>query len=388
MAHQHSFNLESFNFHNTKEKIQDRERMLDGQWPKTGCTFCQDREKFGAPSDRTIFNDWPTYRPPPELDHDLNATSVTPRILQLYFGNTCNLKCIYCSATFSSKINQENRTHGYFSKDGVIIPGYNNYNETLGSAMTAMFDYLQKNIKHIDHIMIMGGEPFIQKETLLMLDFLESVDCSHLNLHITSNCMANAEKFQYLLSRFNELQIQQIILTASVDCWGAEAEYIRNGLDLSQFKQNFEYALYDNDNVVLNIHTTLSALNTKSLPELVQQINDWSQHKNVYWSLKGVDNPSFLNYKIFGSYLLDLGLSTAIELFDTQNDIEKIKFKQSYLGIIEELKNSVPNLSAQNQLKVYLEELDRRRGTDYKILFPELAKILMAPRPGLEPGTK
>jgi organic radical activating enzyme len=375
VGHTHQFDLESFNFHNTSEKIRDRGRMLNGEWPELGCEFCKRPESFGAPSDRTMFNDWPTYRAPPEFDTDLTATTVTPRILQIYFGNTCNLKCIYCNSGFSSQINQENQKFGAFSQAGVSIPGYSIIPETLSTATESMLEYIKQNIKQIDHIMIMGGEPFIQKETLALLDLLGTLDCSQLNLHITSNLMVAPDKFQRLLKKLESMQVQQIHLTASIDCWDKEAEYIRTGLQVSQFKENFEYALY-NSNVNQIVHTTLSALNTKSLPELVKQINVWNQHKTIYWSVKPVGGKPFLHYKIFGNALLDLGLRSAIELFDTDNDPDKEGFKQSYLSIITELENSSPDIVEQAKLKVYLQELDRRRKTDFRIVFPEIASIL------------
>jgi hypothetical protein len=45
-------------------------------------------------------------------------------------------------------------------------------------------------------------------------------------------------------------------------------------------------------------------------------------------------------------------------------------------GIAMEMEKAEPNITRQKQLKIYLEELDRRRGTDYKKLFPLVAEWL------------
>jgi hypothetical protein len=91
-THHHKFNYDTFNFHNTEEKLQDRQRMLQGQWPEQGCEYCRDIESAGGVSDRITNLDFWTFDPPKELQIDPSAVSVTPRILEIYFNNTCNLK--------------------------------------------------------------------------------------------------------------------------------------------------------------------------------------------------------------------------------------------------------------------------------------------------------
>ena len=44
-------------------------------------------------------------------------THVTPRLLEVYFSNLCNMSCTYCSAKFSSVIQHENEKFGEFTKD-------------------------------------------------------------------------------------------------------------------------------------------------------------------------------------------------------------------------------------------------------------------------------
>jgi hypothetical protein len=45
--------LETFDtFHNTTRKIQSRELMRQGIWPKSGCQYCEKIENAGGISDR------------------------------------------------------------------------------------------------------------------------------------------------------------------------------------------------------------------------------------------------------------------------------------------------------------------------------------------------
>ena len=117
--------VETFkDFHNTPNKIQARQLMREGVWPQKGCQYCEKIEAAGGVSDRQyqIDSDHDADRVPTELLQDPTANVVTPRTLEIYFSNTCNLKCIYCSPQFSSQIKQENIKFGPFSKNNVSIP--------------------------------------------------------------------------------------------------------------------------------------------------------------------------------------------------------------------------------------------------------------------------
>jgi len=45
-------------------------------------------------------------------------------------------------------------------------------------------------------------------------------------------------------------------------------------------------------------------------------------------------------------------------------------------GIINEFEKREPSPLRQRQFKIYLKELDRRRGTDYTKVFPQIAEWL------------
>ena len=87
-------------FHNTPEKLQDRQYMLAGQWPANSCAYCREIEAVGGTSDRQLHLTIPNLVPR-ELDADTTAISVTPTILEIFLNNTCNLSCLYCLPSLS-----------------------------------------------------------------------------------------------------------------------------------------------------------------------------------------------------------------------------------------------------------------------------------------------
>ena len=373
------FDLETFDFHNTKEKIQDRQLMLEGQWPGHGCEHCKNIEDSGGVSDRLLHLDYPGIKPPPELYRNLTAVKVTPRILEIYFSSTCNLKCVYCFPHYSSQINSENAKFGPFNKNGLSLQGYKDIPEEFSQATDNMFKWLESNIRNLKKLLILGGEPFIQKETQRLLAFLASKTLPNLDLILFSNLTIEHEKFKKQIDQLQNIKLQsnlnQLNLICSIDCWGSPAEYVRNGLDLNLFEQNFNYVLHNTD-IVLNINSALGPLTIPTMPDLVDKINKWSQVRTVYWSLMKTGGHAYFHPTIFGPKMLELGYQQAINQFDDYGDIDKAKYKEYFEGIAMEIANSKPDLNLQRQLKTYLVELDRRRNTNYVVTFPTIAELL------------
>jgi hypothetical protein len=84
----------------------------------------------------------------------------------------------------------------------------------------------------------------------------------------------------------------------------------------------------------------------------------------------------YLNPTIFGRDILPLGIDRAIDVYETNGDPIKEAQLNNLKGIRMECEKTEPDRLQQKLLKVYLKELDRRRGTDYTKLFPTIDKLL------------
>jgi len=378
----------SFNFHNLPAKVLARQQMLAGKWPGRGCEHCKHIEDSGGTSDRMIHLNLEGTTAPPELDTDLNAVLVTPRQLEVYWGNTCNLKCIYCAAHFSSSIDAEEKRFGLFDQQGVRIGDNFKLYDRIEEATGKLFVWFENNIQNLHKLMILGGEPFLQKETYRMVEYLEQKTLPDLTLVFFSNLTLEHERFKTWMLRLQKLveqkRLDKINVVGSIDCWGPQAEYIRNGLKLDLFKKNFDWMVH-NTVFTNNINSAFSLLSAQTMPELAERINEWSKTKQVYWSMmkcnqKEMPGRPYLYPGIFGDKVLSLGLRKAVDIFDPMvagyKDSVKEQYKIYMNGIAKEMEEAEPNFVRQKQFKIYLEELDRRRGTDYKKLFPLVADWL------------
>jgi organic radical activating enzyme len=369
------------NFHNLPAKLEARRKMLRGEWPGRGCEHCKHIEEVGGTSDRQIHLHMEGTTAPPELDNNLEAVDVTPRQLEVYWGNTCNQKCIYCGAHYSSMIQQEEERFGEFKKEGVEIRPWWKKNPKIEEHTELLFKWFDNNLHNLHKIMVMGGEPFLQKETFRFIEFLEKGNYPDLTLVFFSNHNIEHERFKKWIDRLEKLQrsgrLDKIQIFFSCDAFGPEGEYVRTGLDLKIAIKNFEHTLY-NTNIEQGINSALTVTAVPGMPEMVRYINKCSKIKPIYWSMMKANQyevapMQYMYPGIFGKKINEWGLREAIEIFDTTShgypDSVKTNYKTYMNGIMNEFENREPSVIRQKQFKIYLKELDRRRNTDYTKIY-------------------
>ena len=377
------------NFHNIPNKIEDRLKMLRGEWPGNGCEHCKHIEEAGGTSDRQIHLNMEGTTAPPELDNSLEAVNVTPRILEVYWGNTCNQKCIYCGAHYSSQIHQEEKRFGRFAQEGVVMD-YNKFvlNPHIESDTEKLFAWFNKNLSSLHKVIVLGGEPFLQKETFRFIEYLEQGNYPDLTLVFFSNHNVEHERFVNWMTRLEKLRtsgrLDKVQIFFSCDAFGAEGEYVRTGLKLDLALKNFEYILH-NTKIEQGINSALTVGAVPGMPAMAKYINECSKIKPIYWSMMkaaqhNLGHRAFLYPGIFGKIVNEWGLREAVELFDTNSyghpDSVKVSHKTYMQGIMEEFNKRPPNLFRQKQLKIYLNELDRRRNTDWTKVYPQIYQSL------------
>lgn len=363
-------------FHNTAKKLQDRKLMLDGQWPSGGCEYCKNIEEHGGHSDRMTHFEIPDLVPP-ELESDQSAIEITPRILEVYFDNVCNMSCLYCWNGFSSKIEQENIKHGPFEKNGVKIVNTGSRSQHFNELNEAFWQWMHQHSKNLSRIHVLGGEPFYQAQFENCLEFFENNPHPNIEFNVVSNLMIDHVKFQMFISRIKKLvarrHLKRFDLTCSIDCWGPEQEYVRYGLNLEQWKKNFEFVVKEKW-IYLSINQTISALTIKSMPDMLKYIYSFSNQRkiNQYFGTT-VGTHDFLHPKIFGSDFFDKDFENIYNemLVDTSQQQQAVKYMQ---GIHKELQSHSRNQEKIDQLATFLDEMDRRRKLNWRETFPWLEK--------------
>jgi organic radical activating enzyme len=307
------FSLEEFDdFHNVPKKLQDRRLMLQGEWPTGGCEYCRVIEEAGGHSDRQ-HNLEIRGLTPPELETDPTAVRVTPRIVEIFAQNTCNLACTYCNSNLSSKIEQENRKFGEFNLGGVHIP-VTQVPQVTQQYFDRFIDWLDRNIQSLVRLHLLGGETFIQHDLMTaVLDIIKRKPNPRLELCIFSNMNVPDRYWDLYTNQIHELQKQNHIrvfdLTASIDCWGAEAEYARSGLNLTKFEQRFAWASEQSESWLrIHVNQTITSMTIKTMPELIDKIAHYSQYRHIGHYFQFLTGQHYLHPEIYPYELVcDLG---------------------------------------------------------------------------------
>lgn len=317
---------------------------------------------------------------PEQLNYDLTATAVDPAIVEVYLDNVCNMKCIYCYDGFSSQIQHENNRFGRFEKNGVIIENYAKKTVNQTELTDKFWNWLRHNGHKIKRLHILGGEPLYQPQIETCFEILESNHWPQLEFNIVSNLMIRDSYFEKSIARIKNIVQQRRIarfdLTASIDCWGPEQEYVRYGLNLEQWKKNFEHVI-SQVWIYLTINHTITGLTIKTLPDLLKYIEELRlqfPRRKINQHFSTVIGPTdYLHPEIFGSGYFDKDFEHILSLMPDHNSWNTLT-RNYMLGIQKQINSGVRRPEKILQLTTFLDEIDRRRGLNWRQTFPWLDK--------------
>ena len=273
--------------HNTKWKKEQRKTMLEGGRPDE-CYYCWNIENLSDDhfSDRTYHNTSPWVK----LDEDIKLiksqpwdANYNPNYLELSFSNNCNFKCGYCcpqsSTLWMDEIKKEGNYDLTYNQYGIeFLDSGKGYfpDEENNPYIDAFWKWWPDLRKDLRVLRITGGEALMHPSTFKLLDFIDENPAPDLELVINSNLgVANtrvvrmAEKVSKLLS---EKKLKQFTMFTSIDSWGAQAEYMRRGLDMNTWLNNIDTYLTTVPNSVINFMITYNVLSVAYFRPLLENI--------------------------------------------------------------------------------------------------------------------
>jgi hypothetical protein len=370
------------NFHNHPHKIKERQLMLSGKWPTVAnggsghCTHCKDIEDTGGMSDRLQHLTIPN-QTPKELFVDSSATVVTPKILEVFMNATCNLKCTYCTTRESSQWQAEAKKYGPLKfLDGKTIEYY----EKKVSHPDARYffektlNWIEKNGHELKRLHLLGGETFYQTELQEMLDTLKKVKNPNLELNIVSNLMVKENIYKNYIEQIKKLckdkHIGRFDLSCSIDGWGPEAEYARFGLNLESWEKLFSYTV-NQKWIYLNINKTITSLTMKTIVDLIKIINGYRKIRTINQHFNFVGERPWMHPKIYGYKFWSNDIDKILNEMP-EDSKQNIISKKYMTGVLKSIPDKDPDYAQINMLKNFLNQLDQRRNTDWRKIFPYL----------------
>jgi hypothetical protein len=381
--------------HNTSWKKIQRKDMLEGKRPSE-CSFCWQIEDSGTQlSDRA-------YRSKDVYEDGLinEALEVSwqgdakPRYVEVNFNQACNFKCSYCSPHLSTAWMTDvekngayilnDRWHNDMSWMQKNMPNNSPDNQYL----LAFWEWLPDIYPTLQTFRMTGGEPLMDKNTFRMFDYVKNNPKQDLHLSITSNCCPPGDQWDKFMRGLKEITdadaIDHFMLYCSLDSWGPQAEYIRNGLDFNTLYKNVTDYLANSQKHSLTFIVTFNALsytgwNTyiKNILKLRKEFN--TDRQLIWFDIPQLMDPDFLNPKLLPDLVSEL--ETSLEFMKDNPETRWNEFKgfsdfevskvQRLIDWIK-LNGSFNQELAKKNFYLFFSQHDSRRGTNFLNTFPEL----------------
>lgn len=286
------------------------------QWPDS-CRQCRLSEEAGQASKRQLSN---------LLYHGDGIKYIDIRL-----GNTCNLRCQTCWPVSSSKI----------AKDMILLKDNSPWkvlplNFKSNSNWQDNIEVLDSLINDgLEEIYITGGEPFLAKQLVFIINKLSKTTKIRFN---TNGTIYNQEAAE-ALNAFTNVQID-----VSIDAYGEKNEYIRADSVWGDIDRNIDRF---KDIAKVTITPTVSVYNVLYLKEL----QNYCDSKDVEYKLNDLYGPSYMS------------ISNAPD-----------SMKQ-YIDGFTHLINIPSDRAEQLKFIDYVKQTDTIRGLDIKQSLPEVARF-------------
>ena len=190
-----------------------KESIINNTWHKN-CGLCKELEESGIESQRKrTESDFLNHEE--KYFQDINYH--VPEMIDIRWDNTCNLACNYCMPYFSS-------TWASIKKEYQQSPRDND----------GVIEYLKQKSSSIKQVLLLGGEPFLQKKNLELMEILSDEP----SLFFITNLSFNLEKnelFKKILEKRNHVGFG-----ISFETIGEKFEYVRHNADWNIFSSNLK----------------------------------------------------------------------------------------------------------------------------------------------------
>lgn len=389
--------------HNTCFKKAQRKSMLEGQRPDE-CQYCWNVEDLPGYESETFFSDrvvksasnWSLDR----MEHIKEAGwegHINPSYVEVSFSNICNFKCSYCGPVYSSRWVEEAESQGAYPTS-TMYNGLDWYKKNKempihhkehNPYVEAFWKWWPSLVPDLRVFRITGGEPLLAADTYKVLEFLASNPQPKLEFAVNTNLCVPEQKIRSFVLQTKDLLARSCIksfnLFTSVDGSGRAAEYGRFGLDYDKWLHNLDWFLSSIPEARVTIMSTANVFSITSYLKLLKDILTLKQkHGATRLSL----DIAILRYPQHQclSILTDehrACFDVCLAFMEENSDTAKPGHFMSYEILrMNRLVNFVraPNKEVEKanvarsrkDFALFVDEHDRRRGTNFLATFPEL----------------
>lgn len=238
----HRTQIDLSTWHQSIPIVNARQKLNNNEWPDS-CRRCAQIEQQGR-ADSARGNAANAYK-------SCQGNDIT---LEIRPGNVCNFACQTCWPEASSRVAQ------FHDRAGLIDI------KTLDSTAIEDFEFLTPIASRIKNIVLLGGEPFYDKNCLKFLNWATQ----NLTANITMFTNGSSVDWDWV-----DNYTGKITMVFSIDAVGRPAEYIRFGTEWDVVENNFRRAS-THSKVETRVNITVSVYNYYYIPDVIDLlINRW-----------------------------------------------------------------------------------------------------------------
>lgn len=381
--------------HNTRHKKLMRKLMQEGERPHE-CNYCWRIEDMNtnAVSDRV-------FKTVIYEDSDLQKVyggewrdNIPLKTLEIAFDRYCNFACSYCNASFSTTWYNDIATNGAyqnlcsdgasaFQQDGSWAEPYGR-NES-NPYVDAFWKWWPELSETLDELRVTGGEPLMSPDFWKLLSVLENEpEETKKRLRFASNTNLGIKKD--LLNKLicHAKKIDNFDIYTSNESVNEQAEYIRDGLNYNEWKNNVETCLESGAFRHIHVMMTINFLSLWGITDLLDQMLEWKAkygRNSPAWSVNILRFPSFMSPTTLPDGLRE-ARQTVLQNWLSKNgnnkllhefEIDGLKRLIDYLDCVKTPHDNSSDLKKRwLDVKSFYKQYDQRRKKDLLSTFPDL----------------
>lgn len=229
-----------------------------------GCKICNDAEVFGHETSTRLLHS--------RNIQILKETDI--KVLEIFPGNICNLRCVMCDPNLSSSLSTEYKELGWLSKSVITDVG------------PQVLDDLSK-FKSLKTVSIIGGEFFLSKSNLEILDVIIE---RRLQLRLTTNATSITKKHLLKLQQLED----NLDISISIDGITNVYEFIRYPAIWNKANTNISILKKSLPNASIQLNAVVQVLNIQFIDKLI----DYANRKLIPIRLTPLITPDWLSWNI------------------------------------------------------------------------------------------
>jgi organic radical activating enzyme len=220
----------------------------------------------------------------------LRTNPFPPGIVDIDFGDTCNMHCIICSE-YSSSVWQS-MTNKYPFKENLFDESWNK--------LSAFIVQHQHTLHHVN---LHGGEPSVDPGFNKIVDSILALGLTNaINLRIITNGNYSENfktKFESNIDKLKANTPLVLNLVFSLDATGEEGEFIRGGLNFERFGSNLKAMVAKEVDVTMAI--SISMLNLENHINILHWLDKEGLLGKIKLKINMVNRPEMFSVANFGN---------------------------------------------------------------------------------------